>query len=51
MIAERYREFYERGYVPFPELNEARRKMARLPAGARPLIEPRGRRAGRARRA
>ena len=42
MIAERYREFYERGYVPFPELNEARRKMARLPAGARPLINPVG---------
>ena len=42
MVAERYREFYERGYVPFPELNEARRKMARLPAGARPLTNPVG---------
>jgi molybdopterin-biosynthesis enzyme MoeA-like protein len=42
MVARRYREFYDRGYVPFPELNEARRKMARLPAGARPLRNPVG---------
>jgi molybdopterin-biosynthesis enzyme MoeA-like protein len=28
--------------VPFPELNEARRKMARLPAGAQPLVNPIG---------
>ena len=42
MVAERYREFYERRYVPFPELNEARRKMARLPAGAQPLTNPVG---------
>jgi nicotinamide-nucleotide amidase len=42
MVAARYREFYERGYVPFPELNEARRKMAVLPAGARPVDNPVG---------
>ena len=42
MVAARYREFYERGDVPFPELNDARRKMARLPAGARPVDNPAG---------
>ena len=42
MVAARYREFYERGYVPFPELNEARRKMAVLPAGAQPVDNPVG---------
>jgi molybdenum cofactor synthesis domain-containing protein len=42
MVARSYREFYERGFVPFPELNDARRKMARLPAGARPLDNPIG---------
>ncbi len=42
MITAKYREFYEAGYVPFPELNENRRKMARLPAGAEPLVNPIG---------
>jgi nicotinamide-nucleotide amidase len=42
MVAARYREFYERGFVPFPELNAARRKMAVLPAGARPVDNPIG---------
>jgi nicotinamide-nucleotide amidase len=42
MVTARYREFYEAGYVPFPELNENRRKMARLPAGAEPLVNPIG---------
>lgn len=42
MVAEKYREFYEAGYVPFPELNDTRRKMARLPAGAEPLVNPIG---------
>jgi nicotinamide-nucleotide amidase len=42
MVTEKYREFYEAGYVPFAELNENRRKMARLPAGAEPLVNPIG---------
>jgi len=42
MVTQKYREFYEAGYVPFPELNENRRKMARLPAGAEPLVNPIG---------
>jgi nicotinamide-nucleotide amidase len=42
MVTAKYREFYEAGYVPFPELNENRRKMARLPAGAEPLVNPIG---------
>ena len=41
-VARRYQEFYERGYVPFPGLNDARRKMARLPASAQPLVNPVG---------
>jgi nicotinamide-nucleotide amidase len=42
MVADKYREFYEAGYVPFPELNDTRRKMARLPAGGEPLVNPIG---------
>ncbi len=42
MVAARYEEFFAAGYVPFPELNENRRKMARLPAGAEPLVNPIG---------
>jgi molybdopterin-biosynthesis enzyme MoeA-like protein len=42
MVTEKYLEFYEAGYVPFPGLNEERRKMARLPAGAEPLANPIG---------
>ena len=42
MVTAKYREFYEAGYVPFPELNENRRKMAWLPAGAEPLVNPIG---------
>ena len=42
MVAARYEEFDAAGYVPFPELNENRRKMARLPAGAEPLVNPIG---------
>jgi molybdenum cofactor synthesis domain-containing protein len=42
MVAERYAEFHARGDVPFAELNEARRKMARLPAGAQPADNPIG---------
>ncbi|MBN2203672.1 MAG: competence/damage-inducible protein A [Thermoleophilia bacterium] len=42
MVAERYAEFHARGDVPFAELNEARRKMARLPEGAEPADNPIG---------
>jgi molybdenum cofactor synthesis domain-containing protein len=42
MVATRYAEFHARGDVPFAELNEARRKMARLPAGAEPADNPIG---------
>ena len=42
MVAMKYEEFFAAGYVPFPELNENRRKMARLPAGAEPLVNPIG---------
>jgi molybdopterin-biosynthesis enzyme MoeA-like protein len=42
MIARKYREFYASGHVPFPEMNESRRKMARLPAGALPIVNPIG---------
>ncbi len=42
LVAEKYAEFHARGYVPFAEMNESRRKMARLPAGATPLVNPIG---------
>jgi nicotinamide-nucleotide amidase len=42
MVRERYAEFHAHGYVPFPEMNEARRKMALLPAGAQPIVNPIG---------
>lgn len=42
MVRERYEEFAARGYVPFAEMNEARRKMARLPRGATPVTNPIG---------
>ncbi len=42
MVRERYEDFYRRGLVPFAHLNDARRKMARLPAGARPIVNPIG---------
>jgi molybdopterin-biosynthesis enzyme MoeA-like protein len=38
MVAARYRAFHAAGYVPFSGMNETRRKMARLPAGAEPLV-------------
>jgi len=38
MVAERYAEFAARRHVADPGMNEARRKMARLPQGARPLV-------------
>lgn len=42
MVAVRYEEFHARGFVPFAEMNEARRKMARLPDGAVPVDNPIG---------
>jgi len=42
MVREKYAEFHARGFVPFPEMNDARRKMAMLPAGARPIVNPIG---------
>jgi len=42
MVAAKYEEFFAAGYVPFPELTENRRKMAWLPAGAEPLVNPIG---------
>ena len=42
MVAARYAEFHARGFVPFAGMNEARRKMARLPEGAEPVDNPVG---------
>jgi molybdopterin-biosynthesis enzyme MoeA-like protein len=42
MVREKYAEFHAKGYVPFPEMNDARRKMAMLPAGAEPVVNPIG---------
>ena len=42
MVREKYAEFHARGFVPFAGMNDARRKMAMLPAGARPIINPIG---------
>jgi nicotinamide-nucleotide amidase len=42
MVAARYAEFHARGFVPFAEMNEARRKMARLPESAVPVDNPVG---------
>ncbi|ASJ10721.1 damage-inducible protein CinA [Thermococcus sp. P6] len=41
-IAEFYRKLHERGLIDDPELNEARRKMAYLPEGSKPLENPEG---------
>jgi molybdopterin-biosynthesis enzyme MoeA-like protein len=42
MVAEKYAEFHASGHVPFAGMNESRRKMARLPAGAEPIVNPIG---------
>jgi molybdenum cofactor synthesis domain-containing protein len=42
LVAEKYAEFHSQGYVPFAEMTASRRKMARLPAGAAPLVNPIG---------
>ena len=36
-IKEKYRELYEKGFVDTPEINEARKKMAYIIEGSRPL--------------
>jgi len=42
LVTEKYAEFHARGFVPFAEMNESRRKMARLPVGAAPIVNPIG---------
>ncbi len=42
MVAQRYRELYEQGFVDSPEVTPPRRKMAMLPVGATPLFNPVG---------
>jgi len=41
-VRERYAEFAARGFVPFAGMNKSRLKMARLPRGAAPLVNPVG---------
>ena len=42
LVRESYARFAAAGLVPFAELNEPRRKMARLPQGAAPVVNPVG---------
>ena len=42
LVARRYAELAERGYVASATMDEARLKMARIPAGARPIDNPVG---------
>ena len=42
MVREKYVEFHAKGYVPFAQMNDARRKMAMLPRGAEPVVNPIG---------
>lgn len=42
MVREKYAEFHAKGYVPFAGMNDARRKMAVLPQGAEPVVNPIG---------
>ena len=42
LVAEKYAEFHARGFVPFAEMTRSRRKMAVLPAGAEPIVNPIG---------
>lgn len=42
MVEHRYNELYEQGLVDQPGLTEARRKMGRLPQGAKPIFNPVG---------
>ena len=42
LVREKYEEFFRSGHVPTPEMSDSRRKMAFLPAGAEPLVNPVG---------
>ena len=42
LVRDAYARFAAQGLVPFAELNDARRKMARLPRGAEPVLNPVG---------
>ena len=42
LVEQRYRELASKGHVSSPTMNEARLKMARLPADARPIENPVG---------
>jgi nicotinamide-nucleotide amidase len=42
LVAGKYAEFHDLGYVPFAEMTPSRCKMARLPAGAVPIVNPVG---------
>jgi nicotinamide-nucleotide amidase len=42
MVSEKYAEFAARGFVPFAEMNASRRKMALLPRGSEPVVNPVG---------
>jgi len=42
MVAQRYKELHEQGFVDNPEITPPRRKMAMLPKGAIPLFNPVG---------
>ncbi len=42
LVREKYEELFRAGHVPTPEMNEPRRKMAVLPRGAEPLVNPVG---------
>jgi molybdenum cofactor synthesis domain-containing protein len=42
LVARKYAELHALGHVPFAEMNDSRRKMARLPTGARALHNPVG---------
>ncbi len=42
MVAQRYGELHEQGYVDTPDITPPRRKMAMLPQGATPLFNPVG---------
>ena len=41
-VEQRYRDLASRGHVPGAEMSEARLKMAHLPEGARPIVNPVG---------
>ncbi len=42
LVRAKYEEFFRSGHVPTAEMNDARRKMAFLPGGAEPLVNPVG---------